>query len=234
MPRSRLLLAAFVAVTAANLAANAADHTLAEVVTKPLLMPLLAGYLWQAATEHGRRPHRLILAALACSTGGDVALLGTGTAWFLTGMALFLGAHLCYIAAFTRHHAAAALRRPPLLAVPLGYAVLTAAALAWMWPGLTDAGLAVPVAGYAAALATMATTAATHGWRVGLGGALFLASDLLIATGVAGVLDPPGAAVLVMATYTAGQALIVTGWAARPAIPPTAPITPAAAPAAPR
>lgn len=118
MPRSRLLLAAFVAVAAANLLANAADHRVAELVTKPLLMPLLAAHLWQATTAQGRRTPRLILAALALSTGGDVALLGTGTGWFLTGMALFLGAHLCYVAAFTRHGAAAALRRPPLLAVP--------------------------------------------------------------------------------------------------------------------
>ncbi|MEV4198757.1 lysoplasmalogenase [Micromonospora globbae] len=234
MPRSRLLLAAFVAVAAANLLANAADHRVAELVTKPLLMPLLAAHLWQATTAQGRRTPRLILAALALSTGGDVALLGTGTGWFLTGMALFLGAHLCYVAAFTRHGAAAALRRPPLLAVPLAYGLLTAAALAWMWPGLTDAGLAVPVAGYALALSTMATTAAAHGWRVGLGGALFLSSDLLIATGVAGVLDPPGAPVLVMATYAAGQALIVTGRAAPPPAAPRRAVTPAAAPATPR
>ncbi|MFI7605236.1 lysoplasmalogenase [Micromonospora sp. NPDC049366] len=234
MPRTRLPLAAFVTVTAANLAANATDATLAEAITKPLLMPLLAAYLWLATRDRGHRPSRLLLAALAFSTGGDVALLVGGTGWFLTGMALFLGAHLCYIAAFTRHRAAAALRRPPLLAVPLGYALLTAAALTWMWTGLTDAGLAVPVAAYALALATMATTAAAHGWRVGLGGALFLLSDLLIATGVAGVLDPPGAPVLVMATYAAGQALIVTGAAARATTPTAPPLTPTAAPAAPR
>ncbi|MFC3500328.1 lysoplasmalogenase [Micromonospora krabiensis] len=234
MPRTRLLLAAFVTVTVANLAANATDTALAEAITKPLLMPLLAGYLWLAALDRGHRPSRLVLAALAFSTGGDVALLADGTGWFLTGMALFLGAHLCYIAAFARHRAAATLRRPPLLGVASGYALLTAAALTWMWPGLTDAGLAVPVAAYALALATMATTAAPHGWRVGLGGALFLLSDLLIATGVAGVLDPPRAPVLVMATYAAGQALIVTGFAARPTTPAAPPFTPAAAPAAPR
>ncbi|MEV1330000.1 lysoplasmalogenase [Micromonospora costi] len=234
MSRSRLLMAAFVALAAANLVANATGDRPAELVTKPLLMPLLAAYLWRAAAERGHRPQRLVLAALAFSTGGDVALLGAGTGWFLTGMALFLGAHLCYIAAFTRHGAASPLRRPPLVAVPLGYAVLTVAALAWMWPGLTDAGLAAPVAGYALALAAMAATASAHGWRVGLGGALFLASDLLIATGVAGVLDPPGAPVLVMATYAAGQALIVAGRAAGDtAASPTA-VTPAAAPAGPR
>lgn len=233
MPRSRTLLIAFLVVTAANLLANATDGRVAEVLTKPLLMPLLAAYLWRASAERGARPDRLLLAALAFATGGDVLLLGDGTGWFLAGMASFLGTHLCYLAAFTRHGAATALRRTPLVAVPLGYAVLTVVALTWMWAALTDVGLAVPVAGYAIALAAMASTAATQGWRVGLGAALFLGSDLLIAAGVAEVAQPPGAPVLVMATYAAGQALIVLGLASRLGAPPQAPVTPATAPATP-
>ncbi|MFF0122760.1 lysoplasmalogenase [Micromonospora arida] len=233
MPRSRTILVAFLVVTAANLLANATDGRVAEVLTKPLLMPLLAAYLWRVSAERAARPDRLVLVGLAFSTGGDVFLLGDGTGWFIAGMACFLGTHLCYIAAFTRHGAATALRRAPLLAVPLGYAVLTVVALWWMWAGLTDVGLAVPVAGYALALAAMATTATTKGWRVGLGAALFLGSDLLIAAGVAEVAQPPGAPVLVMATYAAGQALIVLGLAARIGAPPQAPVTPATAPAMP-
>lgn len=227
MPRSRTVLIAFLVVTAANLLANATGGGLALLLTKPLLMPLLAAYLWRASTERAARPDRLVLAGLAFATGGDIALMIDDPGWFLAGMACFLGTHLCYIAAFTRHGAATALRRAPLVAVPLGYAALTVVALSWMWTGLTDAGLAVPVAGYALALAAMASTAATQGWRVGLGAALFLGSDLLIAAGVAGVAEPPGAPVLVMASYAAGQALIVTGRAARV----SAPVTPTAAPA---
>ncbi|MGQ5262960.1 lysoplasmalogenase [Micromonospora sp. ZYX-F-536] len=233
MPRSRVLLATFLAVTVANLLANATDNGVAELLTKPLLMPLLAAYLWRATAERGARPDRLVLAALAFSTGGDVALLGDGTGWFMAGMACFLAAHLCYLAAFTRHGAATALRRTPLVAVPLGYAVLTVVALTWMWAGLADDGLAVPVAGYALALAAMASTAATQGWRVGLGAALFLGSDMVIAAGVAGMAQPPGAPVLVMASYAAGQALIVLGRAARTGRPDGVPVTPATAPAAP-
>ncbi|MET8264665.1 lysoplasmalogenase [Micromonospora arida] len=233
MPRSRTVLIAFLVVTAANLLANATGGGLALLLTKPLLMPLLAAYLWRVSAERAARPDRLLLAALAFATGGDVALMIDGTGWFLAGMACFLGTHLCYLAAFTRHGAATALRRTPLVAVPLGYAVLTVVALTWMWAGLTDVGLAVPVAGYAIALAAMASTAATQGWRVGLGAALFLGSDLLIAAGVAEVAQPPGAPVLVMATYAAGQALIVLGLAARICAPPQAPVTPATAPATP-
>ncbi|MGW1448014.1 lysoplasmalogenase [Micromonospora sp. NPDC002411] len=233
MPRSRLVLIAFLVVTAANLLAVGTGGGLAFLLTKPLLMPLLAGYLWWAATERAARPDRLMLTALAFATGGDVALMIDGTGWFLAGMACFLGTHLCYLAAFTRHGAATALRRAPLVAVPLGYAVLTVVALTWMWAGLTDVGLAVPVAVYALALAAMASTAATRGWRVGLGAALFLGSDLLIAAGVAGVAQLPGEPVLVMASYSVGQALIVLGWATRTSTPPGTPVTPAVAPATP-
>ncbi|MEU8391627.1 lysoplasmalogenase [Micromonospora sp. NPDC048843] len=233
MPRSRTVLIAFLVVTAANLLANATGGGLAFLLTKPLLMPLLAAYLWRVSAERAARPDRLLLAALAFATGGDVALMIDGPGWFLAGMACFLGTHLCYLAAFTRHGAATALRRTPLVAVPLGYAVLTVVALTWMWAGLTDVGLALPVAGYAIALAAMASTAATQGWRVGLGAALFLGSDLLIAAGVAEVAQPTGAPVLVMATYAAGQALIVTGLAARAGTPTDAPVTPATAPATP-
>ncbi|MEU7778592.1 lysoplasmalogenase [Micromonospora sp. SD19] len=232
MPRSRTVLIAFLVVTAANLLANATGGGTALLLTKPLLMPLLAAYLWRASAERGARPDRLLLAALAFATGGDIALMIDGTGWFVAGMACFLGTHLCYLAAFTSHGAATALRRPPLVAVPLVYALLTVIALAWMWTGLTDVGLAVPVAGYAIALAAMATTATTQGWRVGLGAALFLGSDLLIAAGVAEVAQPPGAPVLIMASYAAGQALIVTGWVARASTPPGSAVTPAAAPAA--
>lgn len=57
-----------------------------------------------------------------------MALLNAGTPAFLVGMALFLGAHGCYIAAFTRAGAATALRRPPLLAVPPVWVMATYAA----------------------------------------------------------------------------------------------------------
>lgn len=211
MRRTRAVLLVFALVACVNLVAAGTGHESLKWTTKPLLMPLLAGYLWLADT----RPDRLVLGALAFSTGGDIALLYSGTSWFLAGMALFLGAHLCYISAFTRGGATAVLRRPPLVAAPVGYAVLGVVALAWMWSGLSAAGLAVPVAGYAVALAAMATTAAAHGWRIGLGGALFLISDLMIAIRVADVIPLPSQPVLVMATYIVGQALIVTGWTAR-------------------
>jgi uncharacterized membrane protein YhhN len=210
MPRSRIALLAFVIVAGANLVAVGTGGGLPELATKPLLMPLLVAYLWLGARERGQRVDRWLLTALVFATGGDIALLGTGTAWFVTGMGLFLCTQLSYIVAFTRGRP-----RPARVAV-LGYPLLTAATLVWLWPGLADAGLALPVAGYAAALVTMAVTASVHGRLVALGGALFLLSDGLIAAGVAGAGTIPGPPIWVMATYSSAQALIGYGWLRRP------------------
>lgn len=222
MLRSRAILIVFALVSAVNLVAVGIRNDALEWATKPLLMPLLGIWLWLATRERNGRPSRLVLAGLALSTGGDIALLSPGTGWFLTGMSLFLGAQLCYLTAFLRAparsgpgRASTALRRPPLVAVPLGYAVLAAAALAWLWPGLTERGVAIPVTVYATALASMATSAAALGWRMGLGGAFFLVSDLMIAVGVADAATLPGPPIWVMTTYLIAQALLMTGWAAR-------------------
>jgi hypothetical protein len=57
----------------------------------------------------------------------------------------------------------------------------------------------------------MASAASTFGWWIGVGGALFLSSDMLIAIGIAAP-HLFGQGVAVMITYTVGQALIETGW----------------------
>jgi uncharacterized membrane protein YhhN len=198
-----IILGAYAVVAALDLVAAGTGSTVGMWLTKPLLMPLLGAYLLAAA---GRRADRRVLAALGFATAGDVALLLDGTGWFVAGMACFLAAHVGYIAAFTRGG-----RRPPVV-VPIAYGVLTVAALAWMWPGLTAAGLALPISVYAVALAAMASTAAAHGWWVGAGGGLFLLSDLLIAVDVADAAALPGPPIWVMLTYVLGQGLIVTGW----------------------
>lgn len=218
MATSRVVLILFAFTATVNVMASGNGNSSLDWATKPLLMPLLAGYLLLAARETGQHANRLMLAGLLLATGGDIALMFDGTTAFIAGMALFLGFHVCYIGAFVRAGVFGKLRRPPLLAVPIAYALMVAVAMAWLWQGLGS--LAVPVAVYAVALVTMATTAAAHGWRVGLGGTLFCLSDLLIGMRVADVGQLPGPPVWVMATYVLGQALIVTGWAARvPAAP---------------
>ncbi|WP_433790883.1 lysoplasmalogenase [Actinoplanes sp. CA-252034] len=183
----------FLAVAAAEIAAVAADWTVLQWLTKPLLGPLLIAYLLQ----RGRRD--AVTVALGFATAGDIALLVPGQAAFLTGMGFFLGAQLCLVTAFRP------LRRPFVIV----YGLLWALANVLLWERL--GALAVPVLIYSLALTMMAAAAAGISRRVALGGLLFLVSDLLIGLGAAG-LRPPAHGVAVMTTYAAALYLITTGW----------------------
>jgi len=168
-----------------------------ELFTKPLLMPILALWVW----FHGR--HKLIIAALLFSWAGDVALMNSDKQlWFIAGMVFFLGAHICYITAFLRSGA----RVNKVIAVT--YALVFLAALIWLWKPL--GAMAIPMTAYGLALTTMAVTSAGVSWKTGLGGAFFFVSDMLIAVRVAGVVKHTDFAV--MLTYVIAQALIAIGY----------------------
>jgi uncharacterized membrane protein YhhN len=199
-----LLIAVFAALAAADIAGVAAGLPPLEWVAKPLLAPVLAVHLWRRT---GTR-HVPVLAGLGCAAAGDVALMLPGQAAFGVGIAFFLGAQLCWTAAFLR---AGALRylRPRRLLCAVHLAVW-AAAIAALAPALGPV-LGTAVAVYAAALVTMALTARVLGHRAAWGGVVFLGSDLLVGLGAAGT-DFPGRAVLVMASYTVALALIATAF----------------------
>lgn len=189
-----MLLALYGLLALANIIGQG---TWVEVATKPLLMPLLA--LW--VFLHGR--HKLIVAALLFSWAGDIALLnGDKRLWFIAGMVFFLGAHLCYISAFWRCGA-----RPKPLAA-LIYGAIFLGALVWLWKPL--GAMAIPMTAYGLALVSMVTLSASVSRVVGLGGALFLLSDMLIAVRVAGVFEHTD--FWVMLTYVIAQVLIATGF----------------------
>jgi uncharacterized membrane protein YhhN len=198
---NRVLFGLYAIASTLNIVASGVHNDALDHATKPFMMPLLAVLVWRLA-----RQDRWIIAGLAFATAGDIALMGSGTAFFLLGMALFLGTHLCYITAFAKSGAFRRLRAHPAAAIAYGIVLVVAMALLWRPLG----GLAAPIAVYAVALATMAAAASTFGWWIGVGGALFLSSDMLIAIGIA---EPhlPGRDVIVMITYAVGQALIATG-----------------------
>ncbi|MFD3587228.1 lysoplasmalogenase [Streptomyces sp. NPDC058683] len=208
MRASRALLAAFALALAVDLGCLAAGFRPGHVVAKVLLMPLLAAWTARAGGS------RLLVAALLCGWGGDVLLLSDADPAFMAGMACFAAGHVCYLVLFRRHGPAHA--RARVLAVAYAAALVTLVAL--LWPDL-PAGLRVPVAGYSTLLTAMAYTAVTRlGPVAGLGGALFMLSDTLIATGVADWPQLPGPDFWIMLTYAAGQFLLVRGTLdARPA-----------------
>jgi uncharacterized membrane protein YhhN len=115
---------------------------------------------------------------------GDVALLGT-EGWFVPGMGAFAAAHACYITALAREDATRGVR-PRVAAV---YAALWAILISVLWRGLGR--LRVPVAAYSLLLVSMAVLASGRNYRAAAGGALFVASDALIACSLAGITRSP-------------------------------------------
>ncbi|MFD7640499.1 lysoplasmalogenase [Kitasatospora sp. NPDC059795] len=205
-PRTaRALLIAFAVVSAAHLLAIAADVPILRYSTKPLLMPLLAAWVWASA-----RPStpRLLIPALLFGAGGDILLQVGGTGGFLAGMGSFAVGHACYVTMFVKLGALADRRRTALLAV--GYAVVWATLITLLLPDL-DAGMRIPMACYSLLLAATALTSSRIDWRAGVGGALFLLSDTLIATDIAHWKHLPMHSFLIMLTYIVGQYLLTIG-----------------------
>lgn len=197
-----LLLVAFGLAAAVDLGSLAVGFTSGHVVAKPLLMPLLAAYTYACGGP------RLLVAALLFGWGGDVLLLSGAEPAFLAGMGSFAMGHVCYLVLFGKVGKSRKARQLPYGGVAYGFALV--AAVVSLWPGL-PADLRLPVAGYSALLTVMAWAATRPGLVAGLGGALFVVSDMLIATGVAEWPQPPRPDLWIMLTYLAAQYLLVQG-----------------------
>ncbi|WP_217571614.1 lysoplasmalogenase [Streptomyces sp. GbtcB7] len=203
---ARVLLVSFGVAAAVDLVSLAVGFTPGHLVAKPLLMPLLAAH---AVVRGGPR---LLVAALLCGWGGDVLLLSDADPAFLVGMASFAAGHVCYLLLFRRPDAP---HRPPHVRGPsawLGgvYVLALVVTVTLLRPDL-PAGLRVPVAGYSLLLTAMAAASTRLGLVAGAGGALFLLSDTLIATGVADWPQLPRPDFWIMLTYAAAQFLLVSG-----------------------
>ena len=183
----------FAALAAADTLLAATGQDRPRWLTKPLLMPVLMA---------GRdRPARR---ALALGGAGDVALLGRGEIAFTAGLVSFLGGHVAWIIAL-RQRPGGYLRARPALAVP--HVATFAAMNAYLWKRTGKDR--IPVFVYSAALLAMSLTALDTGSpRTAGGGALFLASDTLLALEKFGDLRLPAHEGLVMATYASAQALL--------------------------
>lgn len=209
---AKLLLAAFALAAAGDLAALLVGSDTGHTVCKPLLMPLLAAYV---LTVKGPR---LLAVALLFGWGGDTLLLFDADPAFLAGMGSFAAGHVCYLVLFKRYgftrHGTARARGAWLVAA---YAAALVVTVTLLWPDLPP-DMRGPVAGYSLLLTAMAFGATRLGLTAAAGGALFLLSDTLIATGVAEWPQAPRPDFWIMLTYIAAQFLLVRGvLAARPA-----------------
>lgn len=193
LARGRRVLAGYWGATVVQVAAIVIDAKILKQASKVTLMPLL----WQWTRTQDAPP--LLQAAVLASAAGDLLL---ETDLQLAGIAAFAAAHACYLAVFLSRPAQRSWR------VLAAYAALWAALIAVLSPGLGSQR--VPVAAYALLLTATAVAARWHNPRSGLGGALFLVSDALIALRLAGR-DFPGRGALTMSTYAVGQYLLTSG-----------------------
>lgn len=177
---------------------------LAATITKCLLAPLLAIWIFQ-----NDGPLILVFALIACFFG-DLFLEFENDIWFLVGMGAFAIAQITFVVFFVRDGAFARLLThwwviPVLVLVGVGL-------LALVWGGLpTPLRIAMPI--YAVLLLSMGALAFSTDIRAGFGAALFVFSDALIALRIAEIL-PRGSAgwgIVVMATYSAAIFLLATG-----------------------
>lgn len=197
---AKLLVAAFALAAAGDLAALLAGSDAAHAVFKPLLMPLLAGYVVMV------KGPRLLTAALLFGWGGDTLLLFDADTAFLAGMGSFAAGHVCYLVLFKRHGTPRARGAWPVAA----YATALVGTVVLLWPDL-PADMRGPVTGYSLLLTAMAFAATRLGLKAAAGGALFLLSDTLIATGVAEWPQAPRPDFWIMLTYIAAQFLLSSG-----------------------
>jgi uncharacterized membrane protein YhhN len=171
-----------------------------RLLTKPLPALLLAAWVTLRCRD---LLGRLVAVGLALSAIADT-LLEIGL--FLPGLAAFLLAHLCYVAAFVSSDAR------PAIARALPFAAFGVVAFGRLRPGL--GAMALPVAVYVATICTMMWRAAARiggpasapaAW-IGLAGALaFGASDTVLAVNRFSA-PVPGAGWPIMILYWLGQA----------------------------
>ena len=185
---------AFVVLAAADAYLAGTGRSGPRRLTKPLLMPTLM---------IGRdRPTQM---ALGLSGAGDVALLGASDLAFEAGLGSFLASHVAWIVALRKRRPGGLLRSRPLLAAP--YLAAYGGLNAYLW---TRTGKdRIPVVVYSTALLAMSLVAVDSGsGRLAAGGTLFLTSDALLALERFGQVHLPAHDGLVMATYSAAQALL--------------------------
>jgi uncharacterized membrane protein YhhN len=213
---ARSFLSAYVLIGILNVIAVASDNADAVLLTKPLLMPLLVGWLIATARRDWSTTQVLLLAGLLLAWAGDLLLLGEGDVLFMLGLIAFLAMQVLYLAAFVRVPGRGLVRARPVVIAP--YAIALMGLVVATWPG---AGvMRLPGIAYVVILTLMAVAAldlvgrlpAAHAWRAAAGGALFMVSDGLIALTAFGPLDgSPTTSAAVMATYIAAQGLILVG-----------------------
>lgn len=203
----------FVIVALGELLGIQLKSDILQLVCKPLIVPILMGYV---AASAGMRKTVLILLALFFSFAGDVLLMfqEKQSLFFLLGLSAFLLAHVFYIIFFNRIRVSEKIPVKPLF---LFLAVLYYAALiGWLFAYLGPMKISVCVYGiiislmFVMAMHMLFIKNASAGKLMLAGASLFVASDSVLA--VNKFYQPFGTAgMIIMLTYILAQFFIVTG-----------------------
>jgi uncharacterized membrane protein YhhN len=162
---------------------------------------LLALYAWM----QGGRVGRLLAAMMAVAAIGDMAI----EIDFGVGALLFFVYHLLAISLYLKHPREHATSTQKAAAVAM---LLVTPVLAWLLPADRNAAWSTALYGLAlGAMAACAWMSAFPRYRVGIGAALFLASDLLLLAGTGPLEGQALPDALVWPLYYVGQFLIAVG-----------------------
>jgi uncharacterized membrane protein YhhN len=209
-------LTLFVLVLAINIAGIQLNNETVQWVTKPLIIPALAGYFLSQTSLFRTGSKNWILAALFFSWAGDVLLMFVpkNEVFFLAGLGSFLVAHIFYIVFFHQLRVREDVKPRALLLVIV--VIYYATLITWLSPYLAE--MKIPVYVYGLVISFMLMLAlhmlyiknkAAGKWLL-LGAVLFVVSDSILA--INKFYKPiEMAGVLIMLTYGFAQLFIVKG-----------------------
>ena len=202
-------LTAYALAAVSNLTGIATGYgALANVAQRMLMPTLVIAFLLMTARAQAPLPRLrgAVLIALAFSWLGDALPdVVPHDVTFLAMVGAFLLAQVAYIVGFLPFRRESLFR--PLTLIP--YAVALVALLLATAP--RAGALALPVVVYGATLTVMAVLATGVNVVTGVGAAIFMLSDSLIALGAFRGWGSTGLSLAIMATYAVAQLLLVLG-----------------------
>jgi uncharacterized membrane protein YhhN len=187
-----------------------------QIITKPLLMPVLLGYFLSSQKGKIRTGGKWLTGGLLFSMAGDTFLLfqDKNSIFFLLGLSAFLLAHICYIGLFwgIKKENGIEVRWLLPVIVIIYYSVL----MTVLFPYLS--AMRVPVIVYGAVISIMLLLAlhavfirgGKGGWGMAAGAVFFVMSDSLLAFNK--FYQPfGGAGIYIIVTYAIAQSWITEG-----------------------
>jgi uncharacterized membrane protein YhhN len=194
------------------------------MVSKLLLLPLLALYLYASAEKAGRDMNLPAFAGLFFSFLGDLLLTQSGELFFLFGMAAFIGTHICNSIYFLKLQPLNFVRNNAALIAAFILVIVSGAVMAKL--GSSLGSFREPIMLYMIIICCMALFAANtinHPVLKQLsiryfipGAGLFVLSDALLALNKF-VYHEAYLDIAVMLTYGVAQCLLVMGFSRRAA-----------------